>query len=83
VGKGNGIYKGKRLFECQKGHASLVPLEGLYREEDWDARFNEIFLCDTPPPPPLEFGAYASFQQNFLYFIYAPSRFRWRTVIFY
>ena len=31
IGKGTGVYKNRRLFEAKKGHASLVPLEGLVK----------------------------------------------------
>jgi len=34
VGKGTGFYQKKRLFHAKKGHASLVPIIGLYQEYD-------------------------------------------------
>ncbi len=35
VGNGNGVYHGRRLFRTKPGHASLVPLDGLLRAEDF------------------------------------------------
>jgi len=31
IGKGTGVYKNRRLFEAPKGHASLVPMDGLVK----------------------------------------------------
>ena len=50
VGKGTGFYQKKRLFHAKKGHASLVPLIGLYQEVD-----EPLPPYSTPSPPP-EFG---------------------------
>ena len=37
VGQGDGQFQGRRLFKATKpDHASLVPLEGLLRAEDFD-----------------------------------------------
>jgi hypothetical protein len=38
VGKGDGKYNGKRLFRAPMRHASLVPLEGLIKAEDFDGK---------------------------------------------
>ncbi|KAL8585752.1 hypothetical protein ACOMHN_040534 [Nucella lapillus] len=35
IGTGSGKYKSQRLFYAKLGHASLVPLCGLVREEDF------------------------------------------------
>ena len=36
MGQGDGQFQGRRLFKTAKpGHASLVPLEGLLRAEDF------------------------------------------------
>ena len=38
VGQGDGQFQGRRLFKATKpDHASLVPLEGLLRAEDFDS----------------------------------------------
>ena len=54
VGKGTGFYQKKRLFHAKKGHASLVPVIGLY----YDTQESPPAYC-TPSPPP-EFGKYRS-----------------------
>ena len=35
IGTGDGTFQNRRLFQCQPGHASLVPVSGLLRAEDF------------------------------------------------
>ena len=47
VGQGDGQFQGRRLFKTTKpDHASLVPLEGLLRAED----FNDNTSSSKLPP---------------------------------
>ncbi|XP_067942322.1 ubiquitin carboxyl-terminal hydrolase CYLD-like [Watersipora subatra] len=48
VGKGTGFYRKQRLFHSKKGHASLVPLVGLYQ----DLQEPAVPAYSTPSPPP-------------------------------
>ncbi|KAK2146631.1 hypothetical protein LSH36_593g00005 [Paralvinella palmiformis] len=36
IGNGTGRYRGKQLFNCEKNHASLVPIAGLMLADDYE-----------------------------------------------
>lgn len=46
VGSGTGKYKGRQLFTCKLNHASLVPVIGLIRAEEYNAPDDDTSLTD-------------------------------------
>ena len=36
MGSGSGVYKNRRLFHAQPGHASLIPVDGLLKADDYE-----------------------------------------------
>lgn len=49
VGSGTGLYNDHQLFEAPMNHASLVPVIGLIRAEDFDHSSSEAESPDGPP----------------------------------
>ncbi|XP_043204796.1 ubiquitin carboxyl-terminal hydrolase CYLD-like isoform X2 [Amphibalanus amphitrite] len=50
VGSGNGCYRGHRLFEAKLNHASIVPITGLIRAEDFNCSSPTGAPSPTPDP---------------------------------
>ncbi|XP_076448726.1 uncharacterized protein LOC143285379 [Babylonia areolata] len=51
IGTGTGKYKQHRLFYARHGHASLVPLYGLIKEEDFHSTHTKSSESQLPTPP--------------------------------
>ena len=47
VGSGSGMYEGQKLFQARIGHASLIPIMGLIKAEEYKKGRSQTFTGMT------------------------------------